>query len=311
MGLSWQARVARRLVEVSSGGESGSINEQRARAERLAKIPRGRSAAAEELRLGGVRCLRLTPRLSLSERHLVYLHGGGYTVMSPETHAGWVQGLAVRANATATLADYRLAPEHPYPAAVDDCVAVVRAMYDEGVRPQDMVLGGDSAGGGAALATLCRLSQDGDPLPAGAVLFSPWTDLTASGGSVSSRRALDPMIDADALAGAADKYRGDTPADDPGVSPLFADLTGLPPTLVQVGDHEVLLDDSVRLAEAMRAAGVDVELEVGAGLWHVYQAFGAAVPEAREALERAAVFMADCTRNAPPLRGSAAVRPGR
>jgi len=298
MTISWQAKIARWVIGRSLGDPDAPIAEQRAAANRMAKLPHARSTTVEEIQVGGIRCLRLTPTRSVSERHMVYIHGGGYALMSPETHLGWVQLLAVRANATTTMIDYRLAPEHPYPAAIDDCVAVVRGLYAAGLNSHDMVLAGDSAGGGASLSTLCRLRDAADPLPAGVALFSPWTDLTASGDSVRTRRDADPMIDADALAPFAEMYRGQTPADDPGVSPLFADLTGLPPTLIQVGDDEVLLDDSVRLDAAMRAVGVEVELDVADQLWHVYQAFGAMVPEARAALVRAAEFLATCTRQA-------------
>ena len=240
-------------------------------------------------------CLRLTPTRSINERHLVYLHGGAYVLGSPETHAAWVRWWAVRANAVVTLVDYRLAPEHPYPAAIEDCTSVMEALYKT-VAPGDITIAGDSAGGGATLATLCRLRDSGYPVPAGAVLFSPWTDLTASGESMNTRRDIDPMIDPDWIAPFADHYRGTTPADHPEVSPLFADLRGLPPTLIQVGDHEVLLDDSTRLADALRAAGVTVELDIAAEMWHVYQGFFAMMPEARKALLRAAEFMGKATR---------------
>lgn len=271
-----------------------SLEDQRAAMERLSKMPRPRGADAQDIQLGGVRCVQITPNRSVNERHLVYLHGGAYVLGSPESHAGWVQWLAMRANAVTTLVDYRLAPEDPYPAAIDDCVAAVLALY-ETVNPADVTIGGDSAGGGATLATLCRLRDEGHPLPAGALLFSPWTDLTASGDSVQSRKDVDPMIDPEWLSPFADFYRGDTAAEHPGVSPLFADLRGLPPTLIQVGDHEVLLDDAVRLAARMEEAGVSVQLEVEPEMWHVYQAL-TMLPEARAALIRAAQFLSDATR---------------
>lgn len=288
--ISWQAKAAKRSLGKLIPGPDVPIEQQRSNLERMAKLPRARTATAEELHLGGVRCLQLTPTRSLSERHLLYFHGGGYVLGSPESSANWVQWLAVRANATVTLVDYRLAPEHPYPAAIDDCVAAFTALQSL-VDPESIVLAGDSAGGGAALATMCRMRDEGRPLPVASVLFSPWTDLTASGDSVKTRADADPMINPDWLAGFADHYRGDLPAMHDGVSPLFADLSGLPPTLIQVGDDEVLLDDSTRLADRMRAAGVDVELDVAPDLWHVYQAFAPMLPESREGLDKAAKFM--------------------
>lgn len=291
---SWQAKMARSAIGKVLGSPDDPIEEQRAALDRMGKLPRPRGARAEEIYLGGVRCLQITPTRSVTERHLIYLHGGAYAMGSPETHAGWVQWMAMRANAVVTLVDYRLAPEHTYPAAIDDCVAAVRGLY-ETVDSSEVTIGGDSAGGGATLATLCRLRDAGDALPVGAVLFSPWTDLTGSGDSVQTRNGVDPMINAEWLAPFADAYRGAMPANDPGVSPLFANLSGLPPTLIQVGDHEVLLDDSVRLAEAMRAAGVTVKLEIEPEMWHVYQAV-AFLPEARAALTSAAHFLSDATR---------------
>lgn len=291
---SWQAKTARRAIGKVIGSPDDPIEVQRAALERVGKLPRPRGARAEEIQLGGVRCLRLTPTRTVNERHLIYLHGGGYVMGSPESHAAWVQWMGMRANAVVTLVDYRLAPENPYPAAIDDCVAAVRGLY-ETVDPADVTIGGDSAGGGATLATLCQLRDAGDPMPSGTVLFSPWTDLTASGDSVKTRSDLDPMIKSEWLAPFADVYRGDTPANDPGVSPLFANLAGLPPTLIQVGDHEVLLDDSVRLADAMQAAGVTVKLEIEPEMWHVYQALSM-LPESQAALTRAAQFLSDATR---------------
>ena len=168
-----------------------------------------------------------------------------------------VANLAKRASATATVIEYRLAPEHVYPAAIDDCVAAYRALITD-VDPATITIAGDSAGGGAALSTLVALRDAGDPLPAAAYLLSPWTDLTGSGESVITRADADPMIDGAKIAEAGRVYAGDVALDDPGVSPLFADLTGLPPMLIQTGMDEVLLSDSTRLADRAREAGIDV-----------------------------------------------------
>ncbi len=292
--ISWQARAAKRSLGRFIPGPEVPLEQQRASLERLGKLPLPRSAKAEEIQLGGVRCLRLTPTRSLSERHLLYFHGGGYVIGSPEASAGWIQWLAVRANATATLVDYRLAPEHPYPAAIDDCVAALTELQAS-VDPGNIIVAGDSAGGGAALATLGRMKMNGGPMPAGLLLFSPWTDLIASGDSVTTRASVDPMIDPAWLSTFADYYRGDTPANHEGVSPLFADHSGFPKTLVQVGDDEVLLDDSTRLVERMRSAGVDAEIDIAPDLWHVYQALAPLMPESRAALSKAAEFMQRCT----------------
>ncbi len=292
---SWQAKLARKAISKVLSDPESPLEEQRAAMDRLSKLPRPKTATAEEISIAGVRCLHLTPTGSVSERQLIYLHGGGYVLGSPESHANWVQWFGVRANAVVTLVDYRLAPEHPYPAAIDDCTAVAQAVLAEHPA-HEVTIAGDSAGGGATLATLGRLRDTGGPMPAAAVVFSPWTDLTASGESVQTRQAVDPMIEAKWLMPFADMYRGDVPADHPEVSPLFNDFTGFPPTLIQVGDHEVLLDDSVRLAHAMQAAGVTVELEVTPEMWHVYQALAPMVPEAKDALIQAAEFLSHTTR---------------
>jgi acetyl esterase/lipase len=209
---------------------------------------------------------------------------------SPRSHIAMAARLARLADATATVIDYRLAPEHVYPAAVDDCVAAFRAMASD-VEPSMITIAGDSAGGGAALSTMCALRDAGDPLPGAAYLLSPWTDLTGSGESVTTRAHADPMIDGTRISAAGRVYAGDTPLDHPGVSPLFADLHALPPMLIQTGVDEVLLSDSTRLAEKARAAGVDVTLDLADGMWHVYQGFARFVPEATDALVRAAVFI--------------------
>ena len=195
-------------------------------------------------------CRRSLPHLlpSHPDRHLLYIHGGAYVLGSPRSHIAMVANLAKRASATATVIEYRLAPEHVYPAAIDDCVAAYRALITD-VDPATITIAGDSAGGGAALSTLVALRDAGDPLPAAAYLLSPWTDLTGSGESVITRADADPMIDGAKIAEAGRVYAGDVALDDPGVSPLFADLTGLPPMLIQTGMDEVLLSDSTRLAD--------------------------------------------------------------
>lgn len=185
--------------------------------------------------------------------------------------------------------DYRLAPEHPYPAAVEDALASYRHLITDGVDPRHLLIGGDSAGGGLALVCMQALRDDGYALPSGAFLFSPWTDLTNSGESFHTREDEDPSVNRAITQILADLYRNGADASLPGISPLFGDLTGLPPLLVQVGDFEVLRDDSTRLAERSRQAGVDVDLQVFDGSFHVFQGV-AALPEAAKALEAVGAF---------------------
>jgi acetyl esterase/lipase len=222
---------------------------------------------------------------------IYYLHGGGYTIGSIGSHRGLISRLSKASGARALAIDYRLAPEHPFPAGLEDAVRAYRWLLAQGADPSTIVIAGDSAGGGLTLATLLSLRDAGDPLPAAAVLLSPWTDLDASGESTQTRAALDPMIPVDPLKRMAHLYAGDRPLTDPLVSPLYAGLHGLPPMLIHVGDHEVLLDDSTRLAERAKAAGVDATLEVWDEMIHVWQFFAPLLPEATQAIERIGGFI--------------------
>ncbi|WP_217240711.1 alpha/beta hydrolase [Streptomyces sp. AC555_RSS877] len=241
--------------------------------------------------LGGRPALELEPAEVSGRGRLLYLHGGGYVVGSPDTHEGLVSELARRLGLRALSVDYRLAPEHPFPAAVDDALAAYRELLDAGIDPRDLVIAGDSAGGGLSIATLLAARHAGLPQPAAVVLFSPWVDLTLAGESMRSKQDADPLfIEAD-LRAFADLYVGAGDRAHPLASPLFADLTGLPPLLVQVGANEVLLDDAVRLAARAGADDVEVTLEVGPGLPHVFQLQYGRLDEADAALDRAAAFL--------------------
>ncbi|WP_042430770.1 alpha/beta hydrolase, partial [Streptacidiphilus anmyonensis] len=241
--------------------------------------------------LGGRPALELEPVGAADRGRLLYLHGGGYVIGSPDTHAGLAGDLALRAGLRATSVDYRLAPEHPFPAAVDDGLAAYRELLETGADPRDLVLAGDSAGGGLSLATLLAAREAGLPQPAAVVVFSPWVDLTLGGASIRGKRDADPIfVEAD-LRAYADRYLGAGDRAQPLASPVFADLAGLPPLLVQVGANELLLDDAVRLAGRAGADGVEVTLEVGPELPHVYQQSYGRLDEADAALDRAARFL--------------------
>jgi len=220
-----------------------------------------------------------------SDATIYYLHGGGHAIGSIESHRGLISRISKASGARAFAIDYRLAPENPYPAGLEDSVKVYRWLLAHGIPPSRIVIAGDSAGGNLALATLLALKDAGEPLPAATVLLSPWTDLTGSGDSMQTRADVDPMIMADPAHLTARQYAGDTPLDHPLVSPLFGDLSGLPPMLIHVGDYELLLDDSTRLADRAKQAGVDVTLEVWPEMIHVWHFFAPMVPEATEAIE--------------------------
>lgn len=215
-----------------------------------------------------------------------YLHGGGYTIGSINSHRELVSRISRASGARAFAIDYRLAPEHPFPAGLEDAVSAYRWLLAEGVEPSRVVIGGDSAGGGLALATLLMLRDAGDPLPGAAFLISPFTDLEGTGESGKTRAAVDPMIKMESLKSIQEAYAPGRDLRDPLLSPYLADLSGLPPMLIHVGDHEVILDDSTRLEKKAKADGVDVTLEVWPEMIHVWHFFGQVVPEGREATER-------------------------
>ncbi|MFI8235402.1 alpha/beta hydrolase [Streptomyces sp. NPDC085900] len=241
--------------------------------------------------LGGRPTLELEPAEVSGQGRLLYLHGGGYVIGSPDTHAGMVGELARRAGLRTVSVDYRLAPEHPFPAAVDDGLAAYRELLDTGTDPRDLVVAGDSAGGGLSIATLLAAREAGLPQPAAVVVFSPWVDLTLAGESIRAKEGVDPIFIESDLCAYADLYVGEGDRAQPLASPVLADLTGLPPLLVQVGANELLLDDAVRLAGRAGADDVEVTLEIGPGLPHVFQHHYGRLDEADAALERAARFL--------------------
>lgn len=222
---------------------------------------------------------------------LLYLHGGGYNLGSAQAFCNLASQLAVRAGVDAFLPDYRLAPEHPFPAALDDALATYRGLVAEGA--QRIVVAGDSAGGGLTLALLAVLAGGTDvPLPLGATVMSPWTDLAMTGDSLETRVEADPIFTRDVIAAFARAYVPDHDPADPKVSPLYAALAGLPPIHIEVGDDEILLDDSVRFAERARAAGVETTLSIWTGMPHVFQASVGHLLAAGRSLDAIGAFLA-------------------
>jgi acetyl esterase/lipase len=221
---------------------------------------------------------------------LLYLHGGGYFGCSAETHRPITVAFA-REGFRVFAPDYRLAPENRFPAAVDDAVAVYRALLGEGHAPQKIVVAGDSAGGGLTLSLMLALRAAATPLPAAAAVFSPWTDLAATGDSIRSNARRCAMFHGPDIGPSARYYLGDTDPRNPLASPIYADLSGLPPLLIHVGADEVLRDDSTRLAERARAAGVSVELKIWPVVPHAWQLASGKIPEARQSLRESAAFL--------------------
>jgi acetyl esterase/lipase len=251
---------------------------------------RRRRAVFQEQDLNGVEGLWTTCKRGASEQVVLYFHGGGYSMGSPRSHMGVQAAIACASGARVLSVDYRLAPEHPCPAATEDALAAYTWLLESGVAARQIVVAGDSSGGGVALSTLVAARDARRPLPAGAVLMSPWLDLGLTGASSREDRGID-YLGPISMGGLAPMYAGDLPLDDGRVSPLFADLSGLPPMLVLVGGEEFLLDDSRRLAERARTVGVEVELEVAPHQVHVYPMFADVSEVGRSALERIGAFV--------------------
>ena len=226
----------------------------------------------------------LRPPAAVAGRVVLYLHGGGYVIGSPRSHRHLAAALASAGGANALLLDYRLAPEHPFPAAVDDAVAAYRWLLDQGTAPRHIVIAGDSAGGGLTVATLLALRDASVPLPAGGVCISPWVDLTCSAESYRTKMDVDPIVKSAPIEEMARAYLGDRDRRTPLASPLFADLRGLPPLLIHVGSDEVLLDDAVQLSERAKQAGVTATLEVWDRMIHVWHWFLPMLDEAQAAV---------------------------
>ena len=291
---SLQSRVMISLIQRMNifGAEAIDPVAMRDRAEKATartKPPRG--VRRVDVLAGGVPGEWLIPNAAPFDRVVLYLHGGAWFLGSTNTHRRLTGALAKKAGVRVLVINYRLAPEHPFPAALEDCQAAYEWLLSTGIRPENLVLAGDSAGGNLALALLVALRDQGKPLPAGAVGFSPATDLTGSGESYQTRKKLDPYFRNMTKGSISRDYLGEADPHQPLLSPLFADLAGLPPLLLQVGDREILLDDSLRFADKARQAGVEVQLEVWEGMFHVFQLYADLLPEARKAIAHTAEFI--------------------
>jgi epsilon-lactone hydrolase len=239
---------------------------------------------------GGVGAVRIEVRQSLSDFYVLYFHGGGYAVGTAQLYRDFTWRIGDAARTRVLFFDYRLAPEHPFPAAVEDAVAVYRWLAG-GIDPRRIAFVGDSAGGGLALGTLYKLRDEGTALPRAAVLLSPWTDLALTGPSLWSNATSDPMMNPASLPGIANGYLAGADPRNPYASPLFGDPSGLPPTLIHVGSDEILRDDAVRMAEKMRTAGCDVQIDVWPRMPHAWHLYARIVPEGQLAIDRIGTFL--------------------
>ena len=273
-------------------GEEASVAEMRRGFEGLAaSFPVSADVEIEPVSAGGVPAEWVSAPGARRDRAVLYLHGGGYVIGSISTHRQLAADISRSAAARVLLIAYRLAPEHPHPAAVDDALSAYRWLVAQGPVPDRTAVAGDSAGGGLTVATLVALRDAGDPLPGAAVCLSPWVDLEAIGDSMNGKSTVDPLVQRAGLLRMAAHYLNGLSPRHPLAAPLYADLTGLPPLLIQVGEAETLLDDAVRLAQRAEAAGVKVKIDVWQEMIHVWQLFAPMLPEGREAIDEIGSFL--------------------
>lgn len=290
--------ASKELQEVIDGFKSRpalgdlSFEEQRAEMEaNSTQFPLAPDVRCQPVDAGGIPAEFITTPESVKGRIIYYLHGGGYVVGSIITHRELASRLSRAAKARVLLIDYRLAPENPFPAAVEDSVTGYRWLLSRGADPARVVIAGESAGGGLTVATLVALRDAGEPLPAAAIAVSPWVDMEGLGESMTTKAGVDPLVNRDVLLTIAKAYLGDTDPRTPLVAPIYADLTGLPPLLIQVGTAEVLFDDATRLAERAKSAGVEVVLEPWEDMIHMWHSFAAMLPEGQQAIDRIGEFV--------------------
>ena len=282
------------LVTAHSEYPEQSVEEGRARNDLHGlSVPMPDGCDKCTISIGGVPGEKLTPRGADPSRVLLCLHGGGYQQGSAKSHRHFAARLAEAAGAVAVVPDYRLAPEHPCPAAIDDVLSVYRALLEESAAKTRIALAGDSAGGGLALAAGVAIRDAGLPSPAALYVVSPWVDLTPPAPSYISRAPLDPVVTLESLERMGARYAGPLDRADSRVSPLFADLRGLPPLFIHVGTDEILYEDGLRLAHAARQAGVHVRLEVGERMIHVWPLFHEVLRAGRAAIAEAGEWLSD------------------
>jgi acetyl esterase/lipase len=247
--------------------------------------------ACESVSANGVPALMLTPAGCATDRVLQYTHGGGYVFCSANSHRRMAGHIAKATGCRALVVDYRLAPEHPHPAPVMDALAAYRWLLDQGITPGHIALSGDSAGGGLVIGTLLKVRDEGLPQPAGAVPISPWTDMEATGATMKTRAAVDKCVSEAGIRQLAPLFLGGNSSKDPYASPHYADLKGIAPLYIQVGDEETLLDDSIRLAHRAVDAGVEVKLEIYPEMQHIFQICAGYLPQADLAISRMAAWL--------------------
>jgi acetyl esterase/lipase len=276
--------------------QAGSdMKAMRAVMEGVSTFPSAGETKCTPVSAGGVPAEWIAGPGAADDRVILYLHGGGYVMGSIATHREMVARLSKASGARALALDYRLAPEHPFPAAVDDAVAAYRWLLSQNIKPSRIVVAGDSAGGGLTLATLVALRDAKVPLPAAGVCISPWADMEGTGASMTTRAKADPVVQKQGLLGMAQLYLGGKDPRSPLAAPLYANFEGLPPLFIHVGDAETFLDDSTRVAEKAKRAGVKVDLEIWPEMPHVWHLFAPFLPEGQQAIEKIGKYVQEKT----------------
>ena len=280
------------MLRASPLDPAGDLREQRPLFDKMiAAVPVPADVVTTPGQLGGVPVISVDVPGTTTDGVILYFHGGFFAIGSAAASVGLAADLAYQARMQVVTVDYRLAPEHRYPAAPHDAMTAYRALLDSGQNPARVALAGESAGANLAVVTLAAIARAGLPQPTSAVLLSPWADLAGTGDSIKTKADVDPVITADAVRVRARDYLGGADAGDPAVSPVYASLAGLPPLLIQAGSHEILLDDAIRLAARAAHDDVAVTLDVVPGVPHVFQAVAAILDEGETALTRAGAFL--------------------
>lgn len=292
MPLSLQARFWRAFFRVTIKGQRLSLEKKR---EQQAKNARFMNRPDTEITItptqaNSVVATWIRPENAPQNKVVLYLHGGGYVLGGLESHQMLCSSLAKRAGLNLLLPEYRLAPEHPFPAALEDASQTYVWLLQQNYKPENIFIAGDSAGGGLVVATALHLRQNGILLPAAIICISPWVDLTFKGQSHQTQANTEVLLRADELQAWAQFYTASHSPTNPLISPIYADLRGLPPLLIQVGSNEILLDDARKLAEKAQAEGVNVSLNIWPGMWHVWHSVGDFMPESRQAFDEIARF---------------------
>ena len=280
------------MLRASPFDPAGDLRQQRPLFDKMiAAAPVPADVVTTPGQLGGIPVIRVDVPGTTTDGVILYFHGGFFAIGSAATSVGLASDLARQARMPVVTVDYRLAPEHPYPAAPDDALTAYQGLLDSGQDATRLALAGESAGANLAVVTQAAIGRAGLPQPASAVLMSPWADLAGTGDSIKTKADVDPVITADAVRVRARDYLGGADAADPAVSPVYASLAGLPPLLIEAGSHEILLDDAIRLATRAAHDDVAVTLDVTPGVPHVFQSFAAILDEGQAALARAGAFL--------------------